>query len=1509
MDYSLNNKLESQGECKQTSVIQLLTGLSLKLCEDVLEDSPNKQNKLVNKLRSSAFEALIFKPTTSNHKFDKNEDLDDDELIGSVVEVVYFNNLQNSTWSAKKYHSLSSVVDKLTLLLKTSPHLKNMLVFLLHMSRSQANNNDDDTLKMNQPFYENIFKIDANDNKMQASLKNCTDRSSYKRYSPSMFEVDLKTKGSKPCLRNKSHSLDAPFEALPGSHLLLFEKYSTVWYAQNKKNYKNSVSATQKLNPLCIPELNLDVPRSLTLPSFRSSHLDEGYVTPDKEFIDNSSRRSSTSGFIDRKTSSLNVWNSMSVESLRKPLHYTWENLGEPVTKPEPPFLAQTDVAVFECWKKYALKRAGDELNDTPTVERNVELSELFRDIKYLLIGIDSRTFMYNEELKCFVLNPGTAIESLTSEAVSVYIEDFIECGNDVRLLALFLRNSKQNINYNKQGLVFEAMCAGLSTWLQAYRGMVVKIEEESNILKLRSWLQPLRMQLRFIVNLCCPPPSRVLLDDCCPLPSGGELLTYIYNAAQMTAHSHISLVLYFFLEKCLHVYYRFIENWLFEGSCEDHYGEFFIESNNNLGTPLDRSYWRRAFSLNYERVPIFLTDLAEKIYICGKSLNLVKLCAPNDPLCKQLENFYPPLTPCLEESSLERLASDYHEFVTVCKPDCGINPLQSPRPITAEEKADFLAHVKLQRDKSLSRVKAAQEEERMHVYEEKKKIFDIMKKEMEDAVGRKKEKRRKELAEDQQILDEFAKAALQDAAKENEEKRRMIEYYKSMSDLTEIRKLRAKWKAQRLHLHDKRSLFHADEKKHISNELLKQKIADEVDNRRKSCFFKLDTTAEVEESEECKVVSSVDSRSTIDSNKQEDGAEELKATESGSEEWGTTCVSVTQSCDTYVTAIESKMSQIESESSSSIEGKVSSTSILEDKTLENTPVVSSTTLSEEIDNRLKVDIPHDQYESNKLYELYNVAHSEAQKNKMKVLEFEFDLMCSRVENDKYYEKIDTNSSKEKAIDMSLGTNSEAIRERTLELELACMKAADSRKEAARNRARVMTSEYDIIFHNEFEDKNVQQRKHNIESHNKMILEKENEEEKSTITTDDKTSVQDIDSDLKAPDDKSSSAKQSKCMSSQYFNSDGRFIFNSLPLLGDITDRKLGTSEKTKVDVEKVDLAAIHNCLYKSVSIPTEIQHVFANDAVLRLFLNNEKLLDHLQCIRKYFFFLDGEYGRILTRSLFLELESAEHPSVLLSRHRLNAILLMASSSGPFHTSSPLTERLSFFVKEIPLAFLLTDPEVLNCLSMRYKLHWPLNIIISEDAILNYDRIFAFQLQLHRASWVLQQDFQILKIKGMLKSSHYRQLQIFRHTMNQFIRTFTNYITTIALEGSWLEFKQSLVKVDTLDALYMAHVKYVKMVNFRCLLNKRSQPLQKQIFELLRAILTFHELLRNGEWVTDANEGDHTHSAFPRLSHQFSVFLRVARFLVKYLKKLVCKGYQPHFDLLLTYLTANDFYG
>jgi hypothetical protein len=99
-------------------------------------------------------------------------------------------------------------------------------------------------------------------------------------------------------------------------------------------------------------------------------------------------------------------------------------------------------------------------------------------------------------------------------------------------------------------------------------------------------------------------------------------------------------------------------------------------------------------------------------------------------------------------------------------------------------------------------------------------------------------------------------------------------------------------------------------------------------------------------------------------------------------------------------------------------------------------------------------------------------------------------------------------------------------------------------------------------------------------------------------------------------------------------------------------------------------------------------------------------------------------------------------------------------------------------------------------------------------------QIFGYLLRLCRISWVLEEDFRRLKREaedrpGLLHSSQYHCLQLYRHEMTHFVHALQNYVTASVLEASWVEFLQNLKNASTLDDLYRMHVVYIKMVLFR----------------------------------------------------------------------------------------------
>jgi hypothetical protein len=74
---------------------------------------------------------------------------------------------------------------------------------------------------------------------------------------------------------------------------------------------------------------------------------------------------------------------------------------------------------------------------------------------------------------------------------------------------------------------------------------------------------------------------------------------------------------------------FSFLEKWIFEGSCQDAYTEFFIQEQPDLMTCRQRDYWSRGYYMLEEAIPGFLKGLEVPIFHCGKALNLLKLCNP----------------------------------------------------------------------------------------------------------------------------------------------------------------------------------------------------------------------------------------------------------------------------------------------------------------------------------------------------------------------------------------------------------------------------------------------------------------------------------------------------------------------------------------------------------------------------------------------------------------------------------------------------------------------------------------------------------------------------------------------------------------------------------------------------------------------------------------------------------------------------------------------------------------
>ncbi len=103
----------------------------------------------------------------------------------------------------------------------------------------------------------------------------------------------------------------------------------------------------------------------------------------------------------------------------------------------------------------------------------------------------------------------------------------------------------------------------------------------------------------------------------------------------------------------------RFLEKWIFSGSWEDCFSEFGLLKNERFLCSRNRNFWSGAFAMvDATRGSVdsdggaFIRDMQQQVFLCGKSLNLLKICNPRHFLCLEGINDHPKLS--LSVSALE---------------------------------------------------------------------------------------------------------------------------------------------------------------------------------------------------------------------------------------------------------------------------------------------------------------------------------------------------------------------------------------------------------------------------------------------------------------------------------------------------------------------------------------------------------------------------------------------------------------------------------------------------------------------------------------------------------------------------------------------------------------------------------------------------------------------------------------------------------------------------------------
>ncbi|XDV53386.1 hypothetical protein PO909_021899 [Leuciscus waleckii] len=328
-----------------------------------------------------------------------------------------------------------------------------------------------------------------------------------------------------------------------------------------------------------------------------------------------------------------------------------------------------------------------------------------------------------------------------------------------------------------------------------------------------------------------------------------------------------------------------------------------------------------------------------------------------------------------------------------------------------------------------------------------------------------------------------------------------------------------------------------------------------------------------------------------------------------------------------------------------------------------------------------------------------------------------------------------------------------------------------------------------------------------------------------------------------------------------------------------------------------------------SVTTPL-ITHVsMVNKAVVDYFFVELGVEKHFETLRHFLLMEDGEFALSLSNQLFEKLGSGQTPGELLTPLVLNSILNKALQYS-MHGDSELAAHFTFALRYLPEIFHPHAPDSLNCLELRYKVDWPVNIVITDSCLNKYNRLFSFLLQLKHMVWSLRDVWFHLKrtalVKGAGRSVQFHQLQLYRHEMQHFVKVIQGYIANQILQVSWSEFKQKLSSANDLDAIHRTHAEYLNRAIFRGLLTEKAAPVMNIIHSIFSLILKFRGQLIAQPW--ELQQGEPVHPSFIAMQQSYNTFKYYSRFLFKVVTKLVDKGYQPHLEDFLLRINLNNYY-
>ncbi|XP_037703652.1 gamma-tubulin complex component 6 isoform X2 [Choloepus didactylus] len=1380
----------------------------------------------------------------------------------------------------------------------------------------------------------------------------------------------------------------------------------------------------------------IDVPLTrMQVPQSTDQSEDEGFQSASNLTPDSQSELS--------VTPDLDLWDAVLTYEASK--RRCWERVGCPPGHREEPYLTEAGRDTFDRFCRLHegdLQGLGGGLLPAPQLVL-VEEGELVKDALNVLIGVVSATFPLCQLAQAFVVKPGVFVSGASPESVSSLLSEVAACGTCYSRLSQFSLQPALG-SAPGRGLVFQAFTSGLRRYLQYHRACVLSTPPTLSLLTIGFLFRKLGRQLRYLAELCgvgtMPPGSSG--GPRAAFPTGVKLLSYLYQEALDNCSNEHYPVLLSLLKTSCEPYTRFIHDWVYSGLFRDTHGEFMIQVNHEYLGFRDKFYWTHGYVLISKEVedcvPVFLKHIANDVYVCGKTLNLLKLCCPQHYLCWS-DIPVPRISVTFSLEELKEIEKDCAVYVGRMERAARLSSVSREEKELHTEivKQELVIHAREAASRALGSLSAWQLSERMAADAQKQEQFRRLK----DQFVRDQERR---LAAKQDTDDDFSYArerrererrlaALEDEL-ERQARQALVDHYSKLSAEATRREQRALWKTQRHRLGSARLRFLSEEQRRLQEML---QAAPKAESQQ-PLDAPLGTRAESQPGASHAQPSPLGPEQPAAWDSPSGPGPQPRASPAAADlgtrdflPMPTGCAaaslpgealcavsadlpssaSCAQACQApeydFSTVLRLAVPAPASPGPQAVERGLGSEGQQLLGIADLVPCVPDSqaalphrrllghTSSEEGDGRLPgMLLPcasgsshptggcadalhsrprwnvHGHVSESSIRAGENVSdvaprrprwniHGHVSESSIRVGENVSDVAPRRPWWNVHGHVSECSFGVgENVLAMASARPRWDVREHA---SRPCMTLGTLSGEAGPEVFRLPQSPPGSMAQSGpslgaqgsplgdepqpqadtapaapsiGEERGLQGSVSSVARPGALgdrgPREPHSEDKPGPGSGDN----QDFSPSRPPSSQEGEAGETAWRWSSEQAYLEGlaaRYCPEQYPdsyealseppvahLLHHVPPWPFSLPVDPRVEaavgeaaVQLSELLTLPVLMKQSITAPLAAHMSLVNKAVVDYFFVELRLEMHFEALRHFLLMEDGEFAQSLSDLLFEKLGAGQTPGELLNPLALNSVLAKALQHS-LHGDSPLAAGLSFALKHLPEAFAPNAPDVLSCLELRYKVDWPLNIVITERCLSKYSGIFSFLLQLKLMTWTLKDVCFHLKRTALLSrtssSVQFRQLQLCKHEMQHFVKVIQGYLATQILHVSWCEFRNKLAAVGNLEELHRAHAEYLSKAVFRGLLTEKAAPVMNVIHSVFSLILKFRSQLISQAWGPATGPRGAEHPNFALMQQSYNTFKYYSHFLFKVVTKLVNRGYQPHLEDFLLRINFNNYY-